>query len=135
MCSCYLNFPDFCSPLPLIQFHEFSCQVSRAMFDNIRQTAVSEGLGNLTVPIFVSGAVNDQLADSMKFDRLHGGYMMSKANASKYVLENLNPNGIAVLNVGNGNDGDVVIFRKDERGKVTSKNTGICVIFQEDAKP
>jgi len=105
------------------------------MAEKIRQSAAREGLGDVTPPTFVSGAVNDQLAESMTFDRLHGGYMMSSLNAGKYVRENLNCNGVAVLNVGSGNDGDVVIFHKDANGKVTSRNTGICVIFQEDAKP
>ena len=84
---------------------------------------------------FRSGAVNDNLNSSMKFDRLHGGYMMNKQNAEKYCNENLKPGGIAVLNVGSINEGDVVIFRKGEDGQVGRRNSGIGVIFKHDAKP
>ena len=119
------------------EFHPFSCDVARDMALKIRDAAAAQGLGDVTLPNFISGAVNDHLkaADGLTFDRLHGGYMMNQANAEKYVRENLNANGVAVLNVGRGNDGDVVIFRKDAAGNVHARNSGIGVIFQEDAKP
>jgi hypothetical protein len=61
--------------------------------------------------------------------------MMSQANATKYVRENLSANGVAVLNVGRRNDGEIIIYRKDAAGNVQSRNSGISVVFQEDHKP
>ncbi|CAD7954305.1 unnamed protein product, partial [Amoebophrya sp. A120] len=52
------------------------------------------------LPSYYAGAVNDNLPTGKKYDRLHGGYMMSEKNAKKYAMNNLNPDGIAVLNVG-----------------------------------
>jgi len=75
------------------------------MAENIRQAAIIEGMGEVQPPTFLSGAVNDHLTagSALTFDRLHGGYMMNRANATKYVRENLKDNGVAVLNVGRGN--------------------------------
>ncbi len=43
---------------------------------------------------------------------------MSEKNAKKYAMNNLNPDGIAVLNVGDtsGYEGDVFIFKKSSDG-------------------
>lgn len=78
--------------------------------------------------------MNDNLGDG-QYDRLHGGYMMSDQNATKYAQNNLKPGGIAVLNVGGANYGDVYIFRKGANGRVSKSASGMCVVFQEDAKP
>ena len=119
------------------EFHALSCDVARDMALKIRASAAAKGFGDVAMPSFVSGAVNDHLsaAHGLTFDRLHGGYMMSQANATKYVRENLSANGVAVLNVGRRNDGEIIIYRKDAAGNVQSRNSGISVIFQEDHKP
>ena len=108
-----------------IEFHAASVDVAR-------EYAGKAGLGQDN-PIFLVGAVNEKLGED-RFDRLHGGYMMSEENARKYCEKNLKNSGVAVLNVGEGNWGDVVVFKKDG-SDVKRQNTGINVIFQEDARP
>ena len=39
--------------------------------------------------------------------------MLNEKNANRYVKNNLQINGIAVLNVGNGNYGDVLVYKKN----------------------
>merc|ERR1719373_119740 len=91
-------------------------------------------LGNTGNPTFIQGAVNRNIGNR-QFDRLHGGYMMSKENAAIYVKNNLKNGGIAVLNVGGQNYGEVYIYRKSDQGNITAENSGLGVIFQEDASP
>jgi protein-L-isoaspartate O-methyltransferase len=126
-----------CSSVLGFEIHEYSCEVAREMAETIRLAAAAEGRGQVTMPTFINAAVNERLrgGGEMMFDRLHGGYMMSQENASRYVREHLNPNGIAVMNVGSGNNGAVTIFRKDAAGIVSSQEPGIKVVFQEDLHP
>ena len=126
-----------CASVLGFEIHEYSCEVAREMAETIRLAAAAEGWGQVTMPTFISAAVNERLrgGSEMMFDRLHGGYMMSQENASRYVREHLNPNGIAVMNVGSGNNGAVTIFRKDAAGIVSSQEPGINVVFQEDLHP
>ena len=126
-----------CASVLGFEVHEYSCEVAREMAETIRLAAAAEGRGQVTVPTFINAAVNERLrgGGEMMFDRLHGGYMMSQENASRYAREHLNPNGIAVMNVGSGNNGAVTIFRKDAAGIVSSEDSGIKVVFQEDLRP
>jgi len=99
--------------------------------DVSREQANVLGLKNVT---FIHGAVNDKLTNQ-KFDRLHGGYMMNRENAGKYCKNNLNNDGIAVLNVGStSNFGSVYVLKKDANGNMTKRVTSY-VNFQEDRKP
>lgn len=118
-----------CAPVVGIEFHAKSVRVAELMSS---RTLAMCGLD--ARPQFINGAVNDVLTTGA-YDRLHGGYMMSHGNAERYVRKNLKAGGLAVLNVGNRNIGDVVIYRKDASGGVTARNTGLQVIFQRDAKP
>jgi len=61
--------------------------------------------------------------------------MLSEENALKYVKNNLNLNGVAVLNVGKDNNGAVYIFTKDKDGHIIKKHSGLNVIFSKDLKP
>ena len=81
---------------------------------------------------FNEGGVGENIG-RRKFDRLHGGYMMTKETAMRYVKRNLKPNGIAVLNVGQGNIGEVLIFRK-RNNIISIQKTMVYVNFQEDAE-
>jgi protein-L-isoaspartate O-methyltransferase len=126
-----------CASVLGFEVHEYSCEVANEMAETIRVAAAAEGREQVTVPTFITAAVNERLrgGGEMMFDRLHGGYMMNQENASRYAREHLNPNGIAVMNVGSGNNGAVMIFRKDAAGIVSSEDSGIKVVFQEDLRP
>jgi len=94
------------------------------------------GLNESEMPDFQAIATGHGLAGQhQKFHRLHGGYMMALSDAKKYVDENLLCEGRAVLNVGNHNEGSVIIFLKDKNGNVTIEDPDLPVIFQADANP
>eukprot|EP00392_Amoebophrya_sp_AT5.2_P010457 g10519.t1 len=127
------------------EFHKQSTEISSAFAARLGlmgSTSLPPGEeevnpGGGTELRWFAGAVNDHLTEQMKYDRLHGGYMMNAKNAEKYATENLKPGGIAVLNVGGDlYTGDVYVFRKPpDSDKVTVEPSGIGVIFQPDAKP
>ena len=62
-----------CASVLGFEVHEYSCEVANEMAETIRVAAAAEGRGQVTVPTFITAAVNERLrgGGEMMFDSLH----------------------------------------------------------------